>query len=122
MFGKNLCKRITFMTMFYVFSSPRCGYSINISSIREKAQKLENNRRKIFSSRLNKQKELSDQKNIQSNLVRSISALESDITLIVSSIHELEREIENYNLKIKEIERTKKEKEQFVSEKKRIIR
>ena len=121
MFGKKLCRRITFVMLFYVFSSPKCGYSLNIESTRKEAQKLENSRKKIFDSQLNKQTELSNQKNIQSDLIKSISGLEADITLIISSIHQLEREIESYNLKIEEIEQRKKEKEEFVSEKKNLL-
>ena len=118
MFGNKVCKRITAMMLSYLISPYRFDYAIDIG---KKIQQLEDLRKRIINDKVNKNKKISDQREIQYSLGKSISSLETDITLIVGSIDKLEHEIEAYDVQIEQIEREKEIKEKFVDEKKQVL-
>ena len=118
MFGNKVCKRITAMMLVYLISPSRLDYAIDIG---KKIQQLEDLRQRIINDKVNKNKKISDQQEIQYSLGKSISSLETDITLIVGSIDKLEHEIEAYDVQIEQVEQEKEKKEKFVDEKKQVL-
>ena len=118
MFGRKVYKRITVMMLVYLISPSKLDYAIDIG---KKIQQLEDLRQKIINDKVNKNKKMSDQREIQYSLGKSISSLETDITLIVGSIDTLEHEIEAYDVQIEQIEQEKEKKEKFVDEKKQVL-
>ena len=121
MFGKKIRKRFTFILLMYLVSPPEFNYAIDTKFIQNKIQQLENIKQKFINDKINKNKKINEQQEFQCSLGKSISGLETEITLIIGSVDKLELEIENYDIQIEQIEKEKEKKEKFVGEKKKVL-